>query len=258
MSLFQPRVGILIGVAASVASLVAVNTLVTASASGSKSARSGATAQKEYVSACPQHKGPAESIGDLNVRVGSQCAAGQKPFKLALWPVAGTTPKAEYGVAEIFVSRGGARPARFALFSTALGSPAGSTTGGQFRFTCTPAQAPCKISWGAAVISQRTGTSTVFPRITVHKQPNITTAPMSFCEYADGANNNLGVARVQRVPSLRAAGPAMRTPQTMGLGGSFDCGANQPGPTSPATEIWVPADGVNSNFYDVWVTLTFK
>ena len=164
----------------------------------------------------------------------SQCAAGQKPFKLALWPVTSTTPKAEYGVAEVFVSRGGARPSRFATFSTALGSPAGSTTGGQFRFTCTQAQAPCKISWGAAVISQRTGTSTVFPRITVHKQPDITAAPMSFCEYADGANNNLGVARVQRVPSLRAAGPVMRTPQTMGLGGSIrlwrkPAGSDQPG-----------------------------
>ena len=42
---------------------------------------------------------------------------------------------------------------------------------------------------------------------------------MTYCEYADGANNNLGAARVQRVPSLRAAAPAMRVPQSLGIWG---------------------------------------
>ena len=82
---------------------------------------------------------------------------------------------------------------------------------------------------------------------------------MTYCEYADGANNNLGAARVQRVPSLRAATPAVREPLGLGIGGSLDCGTNQPfGQRVDA--IWVPAasDGVSSNFYDVWVTLTFK
>jgi len=249
-----------IGVAASLASLFAVSTLVSDSAAQSKSAAAAAAPQKAFVSACPQRRGPDESVGDLNIRVRRHCAAGQKPLKLALWPVASTAPKAEYGLAKVFVSRGGARPARFATFSTTLGSPAGSTTGGQFRFTCTQAQAPCKISWGAAVISQRSGTSIVVPRILVHKQVDVIGAPMTYCEYADGANNNLGAARVQRVPSLRAAATATRVPQTLGLGGSIDCGANQPGPSSRVNEIWVPAasDGVSSNFYDVWVTLTFR
>ena len=261
MSLFQPRVGIVIGVVASVASLVTVGLMVPGSAAGS--ARTAAAApQKHYLRACPQKHGPNESVGDLNIRVRSQCS-GQTPYKLALWPLPKQPkpPKPEYGVAQIFVSRGGATPARFATFSTAaLGSPAGTTTGGQFRFTCTQAQAPCKISWGAAVISPRTGTSTAYPRITVHKQIDEIGAPMVYCEYADGANNSLGAARVQRVPSLRTALPAMRTPQTLGLGGSIDCGAGQPGPSSPVREIWVPAasDGVSSNFVDVWVTMTFK
>ena len=254
MSRFQSRVGKLIGVAAGVASLVVVSTLVAGDAAVPNVGARAAAPQKHYIRACPQRSGPAESVGDLNVRVRSQCA-GQTPYKLALWPL----PKDEYGVAQVFVSRGGATKARFATFSTTLGSPAGSTTGGQFRFTCTQAQAPCKISWGAAVISNRSGTSTVFPRILVHKNLDVIGAPMTYCEYADGANNSFGAARVQRVPSLAAAVPAMREPQSLGLGGSIDCGAGQP--SSPTVnEIWVPAasDGVSSNFYDVWVTLTFR
>ena len=82
---------------------------------------------------------------------------------------------------------------------------------------------------------------------------------MTYCEYADRANNNLGAARVQRVPTQGAAVTAMRVSQSLGLGGSIDCGAGQP--SSPTmNEIWVPSadDGVSSNFYDVWVTLTFR
>ncbi|WP_457207514.1 hypothetical protein [Nocardioides sp. P5_C9_2] len=162
-------------------------------------------------------------------------------------------------MANIYVSRGGAQPARFATFSTELGSPVGSTTGGQFRFSCAPAQAPCKISWGAAVISERSGTSLVFPRITIHKESATGIGqPMTFCEYADGANNNLGAARVQRVPSVRAGRSAIREPQGLGVGGSLDCGAGQPF-SQRITEIWVPAtpESNASNYYDVWVTLTF-
>ncbi len=82
---------------------------------------------------------------------------------------------------------------------------------------------------------------------------------MNYCEYADGANNNLAGARVQRVPSLRAAVRAIRVPQSMGIGGSLDCGSNQPF-TPSVNAIWVPAasDGVSSEFYDVWVTMNFK
>ena len=166
----QSRVGILIGVAVGVASLVAASFLVPSDAADSNRARAAA-AEEDFIGACPQVTGPDESVGDLNVRVGSECE-GQKPLKLALWPVTGkegprgpegpqgppgTAANAEYGVANVFVSRGGARPPRYATFSTALGSPVGSTTGGQFRFTCTQAQAPCKISWGAAVISSGPG-----------------------------------------------------------------------------------------------------
>ena len=101
---------------------------------------------------------------------------------------------AEYGLVSVFVDRGSG-PTRFATFSVALGSPAGTTTGGTFRFTCTPAQAPCKISFGAAVISTSRVLTVVHPRLLIHKNPNTAPAdtPITFCEYADGANNNAGL-----------------------------------------------------------------
>ena len=54
----------------------------------------------------------------------------------------------------VYVDRGNG-PSRFAAYSASLGSPAGTTTGGHFRFTCTPSQAPCKVSLGAAVFRLR-------------------------------------------------------------------------------------------------------
>jgi hypothetical protein len=64
-------------------------------------------------------------------------------------PPGQNAPALEYAVVSVFVDRGSvAGPTRYATFSVALGSPAGTTTGGTFRFTCTPAQTPCKISYG--------------------------------------------------------------------------------------------------------------
>ena len=79
---------------------------------------------------------------------------------------------------------------------------------------------------------------------------------MTYCEYADGANNRLGAARVQRVPSLRDAISAMREPQGLGIGGSLDCGATSHTPRRSRDLGSRPSDGVSDNFYDVWVTLT--
>ena len=58
----------------------------------------------------------------------------------------------EYAIVTVFVDRGGG-PSRWAFYSAPLGSPAGTTTGGVFRFSCSAAHAPCKISYGAAVVS---------------------------------------------------------------------------------------------------------
>ena len=52
-----------------------------------------------------------------------------------------------------------ARPP-WAVYSAQLGADTGATAGGSFRFSCSPAQAPCKISIGAAVVSDQ---STLMP-----------------------------------------------------------------------------------------------
>jgi hypothetical protein len=158
----------------------------------------------------------------------------------------------------VFVDRGSG-PTRYATLSGALGSPAGTTLGGDFRFSCSAAQAPCKISAGAAVISGQSGTTVVHPRLLIHKQDD-PGAPITFCEYADGANNNAGLDTIQRVPTLVAAETAMDTPLNMGIGGTADCVPGSP-PAPPAvTEISVPAasNGTSTAFYDVAASFAFS
>ena len=65
----------------------------------------------------------------------------------------------------------------------------------------------------------------VYPRLLIHKQADLANAPITFCEYADGANNNAGLAAIPRVPTLADAVTAMQTPLSMGIGGSLDCGS---------------------------------
>jgi hypothetical protein len=156
----------------------------------------------------------------------------------------------EYAIVTVFVDRGNG-PSRWAFYSAPLGSPAGTTTGGVFRFSCSAAQAPCKISYGAAVVShQSTANATIHPRLVIHKD---LVSAITFCEYADGGNNNAGLDQILRVPTLAEAVVAMQTPLTMGIGGSLDCGSGQPyPPDGVVTEIWVP-----EGFYDVWATFAF-
>jgi hypothetical protein len=173
---------------------------------------------------------------------------GPKGDTGATGPPGQDAPAAEYGVVSVFVDRGSGTT-RYATFSGALGSPAGTTMGGDFRFSCSATQAPCKISIGAAVVSDQSGTTVVHPRLLIHKEVG---GPITFCEYADGANNNAGLDTISRVPTLAAAESAMDTPLSMGIGGSLDCGSAQP--YSPAvTEIWVP-----EGFYDVAATFAFS
>lgn len=167
-------------------------------------------------------------------------------------------PAAEYGLASVFVDRGSG-PTRYATVSGPLGSPAGTTLNGDFRFSCAPAQAPCKISVGAAVISDQSGTTVVHPRLLIYKQAATSAnTPVIFCEYADGANNNAGLDTISRVPTLAAAEGAMDTPLSMGIGGSLDCGSTQTF-TPEVTEIWVPAaSATDTAYYDVAATFAFS
>ena len=276
------RAGKLLVLGTGVATVIGLSGLVNGgfAQSGGESPHAGAAAKKKpaFVPVCVQRHGGKHSKGDLNVLLKSQCAEKQKPLKLALWPVkrkagkqgaqgpagpqgapgaqgpagpqgaaGAAAPTIEYGVATVYVDRGSG-PKRFAAFSAVLG-PMGTTTGGHFRFTCTADQEPCKVSLGAAVISSQTGTAAFYPRLVIHKEDanDPAPAPMTFCEYADGANNQLGVDQVERVPTAQAAVDAMReTAQTMGIGGSLDCGAGQPAAppvTGAVDEIWVPAGG---------------
>jgi len=168
----------------------------------------------------------------------------------AAGPPGADAPAAEYAVASVFVDRGSG-PTRYSTSSVALGSPTGSTTSGSFRFSCSAAQEPCKISFGAAVISDQAGNAFVHPRLLIHKDSG---TAITFCEYADGANNIAGLDQITLVPTLVAAETAMDTPLNMGIGGSLDCGSTQPpaGPDGVVTEIWVPA-----GFYDVAATFAF-
>jgi hypothetical protein len=98
----------------------------------------------------------------------------------------------------------------------------------------------------------------VYPRLLIYEQPDFAgDPPISYCEYADGANNNAGLAVIPRVPTMAEAVIAMQTSLRMGIGGSLDCDTSQPY-TPDVTEIWVPAaSAVDSAFYDVSSTFVF-
>lgn len=206
-------------------------------------------------------RGPAGAAGKAGPQgpAGAAGTAGPKGDKGntgATGPPGQNAPAIEYGVATVFVNRGNG-PSRWATYSATLGSPAGTTTGGSFRFSCTPAQAPCKISIGAAVISAQTGTAAFHPRLLIHKQADLLAAPITFCENADGVNNNTGIGLIPRVATLSDAVTAIQTPLNMGIGGSLDCGSTQTY-APEVTEIWVPAASASDTaFYDVTATFAF-
>ena len=209
-------------------------------------------------------RGPAGPAGSTGAQgpagpAGAQGAQGAKGDTGPPGPAGTPAATPEYGLVSVFVDRGSG-PTRYATLSGALGSPAGTTLGGDFRFSCSPTQAPCKISAGAAVISDQSGTTVVHPRLLIHRQ-DVGGAPITYCEYADGANNNAGLDDIQRVQTLAAAENAMDTPLSMGIGGTLDCDGGQT--YSPeVTEIWVPAGGSPSGtdvaFYDVAATFAFS
>jgi hypothetical protein len=271
------RRGKLVGVAACVAALVGLSAVVTGvfAQEPDDSAATVAQAKKRgFVFACPQRRGHNQSKGDLNVRLRAFCARGQKPLKLATWPLRGKRgpqgpqgppgppggsgggggSSAEYGVANVFVQRGTGGRSRFATYTVQLGSPVGSTTSGHFRFSCTQAHVTCRVSLGAAVLSSGSGRAGVFPRILIHREDATSIGtPMTFCEYVDG-----NASQIERV-SLRADIDAIRDPLRLDAGGSFDCRGGQTGSPARADEIWVPAGSSNSTaYYDVWTTLTFR
>jgi hypothetical protein len=301
----RSRMGKPLVLGASIATVVGLSVLVTGGFAQprEKSQKVVAAAQRSgFVPVCTQRKGNNASKGDLNIRLRAFCAKGQKPLKLALWPVSrrrgpagkqgsqgpagpqgaqggqgsqgpqgpagpagpagppgSNAPAPEYGVASVYLARGDGEPSRFAIYSAQLGSPAGTTTGGDFRFSCAPGQAPCRISIGAAVISDQSSDAAFYPRLVIHRDPGtVADAPLTSCEYADGAGTLTGLGQIPRVASLDDALVAMReSPVDMGIGGSLDCGSDQVySPT--VNEIWVPAgSATDTAYYDVAATFSF-
>ena len=258
--------------------LIGVAVLATVGSARTPNARpAAAKAGPAYVSACTQRTGPTASVGDLNVKK-SACAKGQKPYKLALYPIEGAKGPAgpqgppgpdgplgpaispspstagEYAVANVFVSREGAAPRIWATYSAAMGSPIGTSTGGEFRFSCSPAQAPCKVSIAAAVLSNTTGSALVHARVLIYKQD--VGEPEVFCEYADGSTNSSTPAVISQVP-MSTSVLSIDTPLNMGIGSSLDCGAGQP--YRPIVQdIWVPGGPGGNASYDVFTSFGFR
>jgi len=158
-------------------------------------------------------------------------------------------PAAEYGTAAVLVQRGAGAATPWAVYSTRLGSPVGDTTSGAFRFTCSAANAPCRLSVAAAVLSNGPASNVyVWPRVILQKQP-INGGPQSYCEYGDGVNSPDPFGLVQSQPSTNL--PTM-TPLTLHIGGSADCGGPVPD-AGAVSVITVPA-----GYYDVFSTFVFR
>ena len=146
-----------------------------------------------------------------------------------------------YGIADVKVSRGNGSATTWAKYSTTLGSPVGDTASGSFRFTCSTANAPCKVSLDA--YTSGTKSAALYPRMIIYRQDYASGGPSSMCEYGDGTNNNGGTQALTTTP----------TATTLGIGGSLDCNSTQTYPAAgTASEIWVP-----EGYYDVWTTLDF-
>ena len=103
---------------------------------------------------------------------------------------AGEDAPEEYGVAYVRVQRGDSAPQSvWATYSTELGSPVGDTTSGTFRFTCNAAQAPCRVSVVAKLLSDTSvATGKVYPRVLIYRggDPDSVVTPEFYCEYGDG------------------------------------------------------------------------
>jgi hypothetical protein len=153
-------------------------------------------------------------------------------------------PGAEYGVAAVDVTRGAAT-STWATYSTLLGSPVGDTTGGVFRFTCSEANAPCKVAIKAAVLADSPGSAAVYPRVLIY-QEDFSAGPEVYCEYGDGSTGSGVLSITKQAPS---SAPTY-TPVPLNVGLSDDCGITGPG--GDVNQITVPA-----GYYDVHSTFVF-
>ena len=155
---------------------------------------------------------------------------------------AGQDAPVYFGVAEVFVERGGST-SPWAVYSTRLGSPVGDTTGGVFRFTCAADKAPCQVSIQAAALGTN---ATVYPRILLYRE-DLSGGPESYCEYGDGSTQ----AQPLALSSQPVGSNPSLTPVPFNIGGSADCGYTES--AGDVNSYIVPA-----GYYDVQSTFVFK
>lgn len=159
-------------------------------------------------------------------------------------PAGPKAPALHYAEGVVLVKRGSGSFTPWAADSTVLGSPLGfgDTASGEFRFTCSTANAPCAVSLQAAATEAGV---TVYPRILLYRSDYNTGNWVGYCEYGDGADNN---------GSYEAVGNGSPSNLTVGIGGTLDCGSSQTYPAGgTASEIDVP-----EGYYDVFTTFYFK
>ena len=112
------------------------------------------------------------------------------------------------------------------------------------------------------MISSQSGNKAAFPRLLIHKEDGAAPAPapVTFCEYADGADDLGGLVAVPLVSSLGLAlAQTANDPLPWGSAERETASSVQPPNTGPVTEIEVPAgsNGTAPAFYDVAATFTF-
>ena len=204
---------------------------------GATGAQGPAGAQGAQGPVGPQ--GATGAKGDAGA-VGAPGAKGEQGDK-------GKDADEEYGIASVRVQRGTGGQTPWATYSTELGSPVGDTTGGSFRFTCSAAQEPCKVSVVAEVLSDTSAaTGKVYPRVLLYRggDPDSAVTPEFYCEYGDGPQTT-----IPRISNADTTTPAVLVP--LHVGNSADC--NVPGsPSGAVAEIAVP-----KGYYDVFSTFVF-
>ena len=132
-------------------------------------------------------------------------------------PAGPKAPALQYAEGVVLVKRGGGSFTPWATDSTVLGSPLGfgDTASGEFRFTCSTANAPCAVSLQGEATEAGV---TVYPRILLYRSDYITDNWVGYCEYGDGADNS---------GSYETVGNGSAASLTVGIGGSLDCGSSQ-------------------------------
>lgn len=165
-------------------------------------------------------------------------------------PAGVDAPPAEYGVAAVYVQRGNASPSIWATYSTRLGSPVGDTTGGTLRFTCSAANAPCRVSLGAAILSNGLGAGGIYPRVMIQRQ-DLSAGFQKYCEYGDGSFSPATPNGQAPLTVQAMSGTPTYTPVGIHIGGSADCGGPVP------TAGFIPEITVPAGYYDVISTFQF-